>query len=202
MKSYIDCNDNLAFLKFTASLELTLGSFINKAYDSIVFVCIGSDRSTGDSLGPLVGYKLTNIRYENVFIYGTLDNPVHAKNLAETIDVISFSHNKPLIVAIDACLGNSEHIGYICITDSPLKPGSGVNKNLPEIGEISITGIVNFGGIMDFLILQNTRLSSVMKIADLITLGIKHTLWKLNSIKGLPHQTVSSPSLITQDSQQ
>ena len=202
MKSYVDCNDHLAFSKFTSSFEIILKVFINKGYDSIVFVCIGSDRSTGDSLGPLVGYKLTNIRYDNVFIYGTLDNPVHAKNLIETIDTISYSHNKPLIVAIDACLGTMEHVGYICIADSPLKPGSGVNKSLPEIGEISIVGIVNFSGFMDFLILQNTRLSSVMKIADLITLGIKHTLWKLNNIKCLPHQTDSSPSLTIQNFQQ
>lgn len=202
MKSYIDCNDHFAFSKFTASFEIILKFFINKDYDSIIFVCIGSDRSTGDSLGPLIGYKLINIRYDNVFVYGTLDNPVHAKNLTETIDIISYNHKNPLIIAVDACLGTMEHVGYVCITDSPLKPGSGVNKNLPEIGEISITGIVNFGGIMDFLILQNTRLSSVMKIADLISLGIKHTLWKLDSVNSLPHQTTSSPSLITQSSQQ
>jgi putative sporulation protein YyaC len=180
MKSYIDSNDYLAFSKFTSSFEVLLNFFSNKDYDSIVFVCIGSDRSTGDSLGPLIGYKLNNIRYDNVFIYGTLDTPVHAKNLSETIDIISDSHKKPLIVAIDACLGTTEHIGYICIEYYPLKPGSGVNKDLGPVGDMHITGIVNFGGFMDFLILQNTRLSTVMKMADLISTGIKHVLWKIN----------------------
>ena len=27
----------------------------------IIFLCIGTDRSTGDSLGPLIGYKLKPI---------------------------------------------------------------------------------------------------------------------------------------------
>jgi hypothetical protein len=43
-----------------------------------------------------------------------------------------------------------------------------------------ITGIVNFGGFMDFLVLQNTRLNIVMKIADLIATGIRYVLWKLS----------------------
>ena len=29
--------------------------------DGVVFLCIGTDRSTGDSLGPLLGYKLKDV---------------------------------------------------------------------------------------------------------------------------------------------
>lgn len=43
-----------------------------------------------------------------------------------------------------------------------------------------ITGIVNFSGFMDYLILQNTRLSVVMKMADMISMGIRYVLWKAN----------------------
>ena len=50
---------------------------------SVVFVCIGTDRSTGDSLGPLIGYKIANLRYKGVYVYGNLEHPVHAKNLEE-----------------------------------------------------------------------------------------------------------------------
>jgi len=32
----------------------------------------------------------------------------------------------------------------------PMRPGAGVNKELPEVGNISITGIVNFHGIYGF----------------------------------------------------
>lgn len=36
----------------------------------IIFLCIGTDRATGDSLGPLIGYKLKNLSQKNIYIYG------------------------------------------------------------------------------------------------------------------------------------
>jgi len=70
--------------------------------------------------------------------------------------------------------------------EGSIKPGSGVNKDLAPVGDIYITGIVNFGGFMDYLILQNTRLSIVMKMADIISMGIRYVLWKLNRNPKLP----------------
>lgn len=43
----------------------------------LVFLCIGTDRSTGDSLGPLIGYKLKQERRRGTLVFGTLDRPVH-----------------------------------------------------------------------------------------------------------------------------
>ena len=179
MYKYINIEDHYAFNSFSQCFESLIGERLCEDFDSIVFVCIGSDRSTGDSLGPLIGYKLSTLNHNNVYVYGTLDDPVHAKNLADKILVISSRHPNALVVAIDACLGSMEHVGYVSIKNEPLRPGAGVNKDLPEIGDISIIGIVNFGGFMDFIILQNTRLHLVMKMADLISLGIKHTISRL-----------------------
>ena len=54
-----------------------------KDFQEVVFLCIGSDRITGDSLGPLIGHKLSKEHLSRCSIYGTLDQPVHALNLAE-----------------------------------------------------------------------------------------------------------------------
>src|SRR5690554_2687172 len=51
----------------------------------IVVICIGTDRSTGDSLGPLIGTKLLERNCRRFSIYGSLEDPVHAKNLEETL---------------------------------------------------------------------------------------------------------------------
>ena len=40
----------------------------------IIFLCIGTDRATGDSLGPLIGYKLKNIKRKNIYIYNNKIN--------------------------------------------------------------------------------------------------------------------------------
>ena len=90
---------------------------------------------------------------------GTLEHPVHARNLAETLSKIEDTVPDNFTIAIDACLGAVGHIGRIVIGEGPLKPGSGLNKELPETGDINITGIVNHSGWMDFMVLQNTRLA-------------------------------------------
>jgi len=134
----------------------------------IILLCVGSDRSTGDSLGPIIGYKLQHKINGQFYIYGSLSHPVHAANLADTIHTIHKSYANPFIIAIDACLGKPNHIGYITLSDSPLKPGLGVKKKLPEVGDIHITGIVNSSGMLDHALLQTTHLSIIMTLADII----------------------------------
>lgn len=135
----------------------------------LVTFCIGTDRSTGDALGPLVGYLLQKKQPFNNLIYGTIDNPVHAVNIEETLAAIYKNHKNPLIIAVDACLGKLENIGCVNIFQGSLKPGLAVNKNLPAVGDISISGIVNVGGFMEYLVLQNTRLSFVMQMAEKVS---------------------------------
>ncbi|MGB9812584.1 MAG: spore protease YyaC [Thermovenabulum sp.] len=147
----------------------------------IIFLCIGTDRSTGDSLGPIVGNILMENPYiqglSNIHIYGCLKEPVHAGNIEKVIEQLNNLRNKPFIIAIDASLGRIENIGTIKLGKGPLKPGAGVKKELPPVGSYHITGTVNFGGIMEYLILQNTRLYIVMQmskiIADAIFKGLK-----------------------------
>lgn len=153
------------------------------ANKTIIFLCIGSDRATGDCLGPIIGYKLSKYKkYHKYYVYGTLEEPVHAKNLKDTIDRIYQTHEDAFIIAIDASLGKSNHVGYITLGEGPLKPGAGVDKELPEVGDIFITGIVNFSGFLDNMLLQTTRLNVVMSMADQICLAINYSISKLRAL--------------------
>jgi putative sporulation protein YyaC len=107
-------------------------------------------------------------------IMGTLNEPVHATNLKDAIAEIEMLDQRPLVIAVDACLGRSENVGYINVCRGPLKPGTGVNKVLPEVGDMHITGIVNVGGYMEYLVLQNTRLGLVMRMATSIAKAIQY----------------------------
>ncbi len=149
----------------------------------LVVICIGTDRSTGDCLGPLVGSKLNEVEQDFYHVYGTLEDPVHARNLEEKLELIMKTHKDAIIIAIDACLGQLESVGYINIATGALKPGAGVQKSLPSFGDIHITGIVNVGGFMEYLVLQNTRLSLVMKLADLIKDGLLATISEFKQTK-------------------
>lgn len=171
---------NTAYELGRALVELmTAQSLANR---TIVFLCIGSDRATGDCLGPIIGYKLS--KYMNrhcYYVYGTLEEPVHAKNLKDTVEIIRQNHADAFIIAIDASLGKSDHVGYITLGEGPLKPGAGVDKDLPEVGDLFITGIVNFSGFLDHMLLQTTRLNVVMSLADNICLAIYYCIEHLRA---------------------
>lgn len=141
----------------------------------IVVLCIGSDRSTGDSLGPLVGYHLSQFSNNAFDIYGTLEEPVHAVNLNDNLAEIKNNYQDPYIIAVDACLGRLTSVGHIQIGSGPLKPGAGVNKNLPSVGNIHVTGIVNVSGFMEYFVLQNTRLNLVIEMSKIIADSIQYS---------------------------
>ncbi|GED57257.1 spore protease YyaC [Brevibacillus formosus] len=145
---------------------------LNRFDDDLVIVCIGTDRSTGDALGPLVGTKLIAQSPRFLQVYGTLEDPVHAMNLKEKLELIQVNHPTATLIAVDACLGQFSHVGNINVMNGPLKPGAGVKKELPPVGSFHITGIVNVGGFMEYFVLQNTRLSIVMNMADIIASGL------------------------------
>lgn len=170
---YYNPSERGAVYKFCTSLQYHIKK-AREAKREIILICIGSDRATGDCLGPLVGYKLSKFRHPNMHIYGTLSAPVHAKNLDEVITTIHLSYNNPYIVAIDASLGIPGHIGYVTLGEGSLSPGIGVDKELPSVGDISITGIVNLSGMLSNMLLQTTRLDQVMKLADFICLGLRY----------------------------
>ncbi len=133
-------------------------------------LCIGTDRSTGDALGPLVGSHLRRWA-PGIAVYGTLEEPVHATNLVETLARIATSPPS-FVLAVDACLGRAENVGYVTLRLGPLRPGTGVRKTLPEVGHAHIVGVVNVGGFMEYLVLQNTRLGVVWPMAALIASAV------------------------------
>ncbi len=152
-------------------LDQVLGLY--PGYRELACICIGTDRSTGDALGPLVGTRLESLALPALRVYGTLDEPVHAVNLNQALSRMEKELKNPRIIAIDACLGQLANVGSIQVKNGPLRPGAGVNKQLPSVGQIHMTGIVNVSGFMEYFVLQNTRLNMVMKMAHVIASAIE-----------------------------
>ena len=70
-------------------------------------------------------------------------------------------------------------MGYFTLGEGALKPGAGVGKELPQVGNLYVTGIVNLSGFLENSLLQTTRLHTVMNLADKISTGIFYCLAKL-----------------------
>lgn len=151
---------------------------VEKPFSDYIFLCVGSDKVTGDAFGPLVGEKLQKLfknYYHNIQVIGTLEKPVLATDVNKVIEEIFQKYKNPCIIAIDSALSSKEQIGKIIVTDTTMQFGIGTNKKIKAVGNISIKGVVakdykfaryNFSG------LQNTSLHLVMKLADTTAEGI------------------------------
>ncbi|MDD7795904.1 spore protease YyaC [Clostridium sp. 'White wine YQ'] len=110
---------------------------------NVVFVCIGTNRTHSvDALGPFIGSILKENKDFDIPIYGTLTDPINAKNINEKIKIIRTKHPKQILIAIDASLSAKEDVGKIIIKDSGLIAGKGIGKNHAYVGDISIQGIM------------------------------------------------------------
>ena len=149
---------------------------LNKMYTAACIpsiVCIGSDLSVGDSLGPVTGTKLRErLRGLNCFIYGTLSSPVTAHEVKYINSFVHSTHPESPVIAIDAAVGSAGDIGLIKIAKRGVKPGAGANKKLARVGDSSIIGIIAEKSIFNFSILTATRLNIVYRMADIIAEGV------------------------------
>lgn len=170
---YYDTVDSFETEKFAGRfLKMLFEEMKKQQKNKILFLCIGTDRSTGDSLGPLIGHKLVERGIKNAIVLGTLDRPIHAMNLDYCLSDIREKFSDCIVVAIDASIGETENIGCVTLGRGPLKPGLGVRKELGAVGDLFITGIVGSSKASDPLILQSVRLSVVMRLADCISKSV------------------------------
>lgn len=168
--NYFNVYHSTSFPRFVNKINEHYEECYNNNQD-IVFLCIGSDRATGDCLGPITGHILLK-NNKSLPVFGTLSAPVHAQNLADTINFIYDTVPAPYIIAIDASLGVRQHIGNVTSGYGPLSPGIGVKKKLPCVGDAFITGIVNVSDHNSHMTLQTTKLSTVVDLAEFIANGI------------------------------
>jgi putative sporulation protein YyaC len=179
---YYDSSESLVQWK----LNETLYRLINESGKTggISIICIGTDRSTGDSYGPLTGHMLSKINFCDFDLYGTFKEPVHALTLPKTLERIDLEHS--LIIAVDASVGAPDYVGHIGMGLEPIKPGSGLGKELPPVGDISITGIAAAGGFAPFLMLQNASLGLIYNMAEKTFFAIQAALYRLRLEQRLP----------------
>lgn len=104
MTFYINARQTDSVCKISGSLRQCILHYRNN-WSELVFLCIGTDRVTGDCLGPFVGQKLSSYSGTVFSVYGTLFQPVHALNLTDIYQHIQTHHPNALIIAIDASLG-------------------------------------------------------------------------------------------------
>jgi len=158
-------------------LQEVLGLGANKLP---ILLCIGTDRVTGDCFGPLVGTKLLERFNINTFVYGSLSRPVTALNILETVAFIKLKHPHHTILAVDSSLGKVTDIGKIRIIADGIYPGAATGKNLPKVGDFSITATVAPMG--DSSLLYGVKLGLVNSLANTTAEAIAQAIKELDLI--------------------
>lgn len=132
---------------------------------NVVFVCVGTPKIVGDSLGPLVGEMLRE-RNVNAYVYGTRRRPITALNLHGYRKMLNTYHRGDLIVAIDATMGNIEDVGKLKISEGGLRPAGAFRKNAGRLGDVGIMAIVGEKEGDMLLQLKTADPAFVQKLAD------------------------------------
>ncbi|MBP5372927.1 MAG: spore protease YyaC [Clostridia bacterium] len=143
-----------------------------------IIVCIGTDAMIGDSLGPLCGTFIDQ-KHGELFVYGSLNKTVTAKEVGTMVKFLAKVHPKNKVLVIDAAIGAREDVGKIKITDAPIKPGLGADKDLPPIGDASIICVISEKSKNNLAFTTFTRLSPVFLtakiIADAVSIYVEST---------------------------
>ena len=185
---YTEQNAEFNFNVYSKSLVPGLSRALKQAIGArpAVFVCVGSDAVAGDSLSPLVGSFLKEFYRLPCFVYGELKHTVTAKEVPVLANSIRALHPGAVIVAIDASLGAESEVGLIKLREGGLFPGKGVGKRLPEIGDLSLLGVVSARGESAFRGLELTRYGLVYRMASAISQAIYLAMLPLWRKKAFP----------------
>lgn len=149
-----------------------------------VVLCVGSDLAVGDSLGPITGTMLRQKRGGfNGFVYGTLKTPVTAKEVKYMDGFLRKTHPGSKIIAVDAAVGDPADIGLLKVVCGPLKPGSGANKRLGRVGDVSVLGIVAQKSAFSYSLLNLTRLNMIYSMAESVSGALSSLVYRPNEQK-------------------
>lgn len=155
----------------------------------ILFFNVGTDMVLGDMYGPLVGTLLSESQFprEDAVIVGTLNEPVHATNIAEKINDVKRKFRDHTTLALDAAVG--EVVGRMSIEEGMLVAGRGTGKNLPPIGDYTIMAVTCPKYVESTIeaMSYHTRGSLVYSLArrttDAIVDGLRRRQHRLQAIK-------------------
>lgn len=129
--------------------------------DELLFLCIGTDRSSGDAFGPLVGSRLKALGFKHVV--GTLEEPCDATHLDR---ILSSLPDELTIIAFDACLGKPGSVGKILASRAALTPAGSMKGSFAPVGDYSLAAVVNVHGPRPYQALQTASLGLVLQLVE------------------------------------
>lgn len=164
--------ENIEYKRFVWEFLTIIRSY--EKYRNIVFLCIGTNKIIGDSIGPIVGTNLKNklLPSNKINVIGDMKNNIVYNNIENTVKNIN---EKDLVIVIDSALSEDENIGQIFVHNRGVKYAESLNRKNSVIGDMSIKVVVGKNTkneMKNFNILRNTSISRIVKLSNIVSNGI------------------------------
>ena len=118
------------------------GQYSRRMKRETVVICIGSDRVSGDMLGPLVGSALREEYRLPCPVYGWVGESVNGVNLEQYLEMVEKKHPESALIAVDAALGKKEDVGRVRLKKGGIKAGGALERKGERIGDVGVIGVV------------------------------------------------------------
>lgn len=141
---------------------------------SYIFVCIGTNKIVPDSFGPRVGNKLNQAFYlcPEISVYGTMQNPVHLKNVTQLLKKLK---DKNQIILIDSAIGKREEIGNTYVNRGGIEIGKAFNQSIYFPANINIKTVI---GAKEYI--PNYSVSQIENLANEVASKIIKIVFELS----------------------
>lgn len=156
-------------------------------FSNIVILCIGTSKLMGDSIGPIVGQKLTRLlkNKQNIRVYGNREYNLTLKNAKQVLQEITDRYTETFVITIDAALGPKEMIESIWVTRGSIKIGEALGQGIQYFSDINIKGIVgeNQKNIKEnFNALNKASRKSIHRLSNQITYQVCQIIEEINYV--------------------
>jgi putative sporulation protein YyaC len=160
-----------------------LAGALLKSQSKPIFLCVGSDKVVGDSIGAIIGELLSKKYKINAHIYGDLDNNADANNIQEIVQEIKEKYPTSPVILIDGILGELGDVGQVKFYENGAYASGQFGKGV-FVGDYSILAVVGVKGIDSLQFLSSVKLKTIVNqaefIADSINRAFKYTQNLLN----------------------
>lgn len=148
-------------------------------FTNLIFICVGSNKIIGDSLGPMVGNKLKTKLNTKVNVWGTLENPVNYMNIEKAWKNIKDKYKNPCIISIDSAMGKNADVGKILVNWGGIFLGEAIKNGIYCNSHINIKGIVAKSSksiLINLQELNSINLWQIEKLANIVSEGISQVI--------------------------
>ncbi len=175
--------NNNKYTQFTNKLGKSLEK-LNNTFSHIIFLCIGTEKIIGDSVGPIIGSNIKNLENEYIKVYGICGKNLDFSNAKNIIEKVYKKYSNPFIITIDAALSKEKRTGEIYIGEGFMKIGTALEKSITFYSNINIKCVVGKYNSLNqkenINILNNVVKERVYSLAEIVSQGIKIILENTN----------------------